>query len=149
MSAPPARSDPWRPIQPDPGAAIDVLLPNLTAHTRDVFNNSAWLGKYFDEQLRQYANVVFDLPPVLGRREDQLMPLAAASVCNAIILMCSTGEVTYAELENAVQLLKSARATLMGVIVEEGSHQGRAIPLSLSASSARRDAARPVQSLPR
>jgi Mrp family chromosome partitioning ATPase len=136
--------EPWRPIQPASDGAIDVLLPNVTAQTRDAFNNSAWLGKYFDEQLRQYSNIVFDLPPVLGGRENELMPLAAASVCNAIILMGSTGRVTYGELENAVQLLRSARAPLMGVVVEEGNDAGVRPPLAMP----RLSAAPPAQSKP-
>jgi hypothetical protein len=144
--APLVHREPWRPIQSDPGGAIDLLLPNLTAHTRDVFNNSAWLGKYFAEQLRQYANIVIDLPPVLGGREHQLMPLAAASVCNAIILMGSTGQATYGEIDNAVQLLHSAKATLMGIVVEEGDRRGQVVPVPLSASSPRRSVAPPLQS---
>jgi Mrp family chromosome partitioning ATPase len=145
--APLVPKEPWRPIQQMRNGALDVLLPNVTAQTRDAFNNSAWLAKYFGEQLRQYSNIVFDLPPVLGGREDELMPLAAASVCNAIILMCSTGQVTYGELEDAVQLLHSARAPLMGVVVEEGG-AGRVTPFSLSASNTKRNAAAAVQAKP-
>jgi Mrp family chromosome partitioning ATPase len=145
--APLVPMEPWRPIQPARDGAIDVLLPNLTTQSRDAFNNSTWLGQYFSEQLRQYSNIVLDLPPVLGGGDEQLMPLAAASICNAIILMCSTGQVTYGELENAVQLLRSARAPLMGVVVEEGS--GDLIrPLARSAAGPRRGAAPPLQSKP-
>jgi Mrp family chromosome partitioning ATPase len=139
--------EPWRPIQRARDGAIDILLPNVTTQSRDAFNNSTWLGRYFSEQLRQYSNIVFDLPPVLGGGEEQLMPLAAASVCNAIILMCSTGQVTYGELENAVQLLRSARAPLMGMVVEEGGGS-RISPFPRSAAGPRQSVAPKLQSKP-
>lgn len=111
--------EPWRPVDASSSGYIDVLAPNVTAETRHIFNNSAWLAQYFDEHRQSYSNIVVDLPPVISARDNQLMPLAAASTCDAVILMCSTGRVTHAEIETAVQLLKSVKVALIGIVVDE------------------------------
>jgi Mrp family chromosome partitioning ATPase len=114
-----AVSVPWQPIRGDTNDLIDVLTANVTAETRPVFNNNGWLASFFAEQLRTYSTVILDLPPLLDEQKSRLSPLAAASVCQAVILTCPTGSVTRPQLATSLQLLDSADANVIGLVVEE------------------------------
>jgi Mrp family chromosome partitioning ATPase len=114
-----AVSVPWQPIRGDTNDLIDVLTANVTAETRPVFNNNGWLASFFAEQLRTYSTVILDLPPLLDEQKSRLSPLAAASVCQAVILTCPTGSVTRPQLATSLQLLESADANVIGLVVEE------------------------------
>ena len=112
-------SEPWQPIRGDTNRLIDVLTANVTAETRPIFNNNGWLASFFAEQLRTYSTIILDLPPLLDEHKDRLSPLAAASVCQAVILTCPTGRVTRPQLATSLQLLDSADANVIGLVVEE------------------------------
>lgn len=114
-----AVSEPWQPIREDTNRPIDVLTANVTAETRPIFNNNAWLASFFGEQLRTYSSIILDLPPLLDEQKNRLSPLAAASVCQAVILTCPTGSVTRQQLATSLQLLDSADANVIGLVVEE------------------------------
>jgi Mrp family chromosome partitioning ATPase len=114
-----AVSEPWQPITGDTNRLIDVLTANVTAETRPIFNNNGWLASFFAEQLRTYSTIILDLPPLLDEQKNRLSPLAAASVCQAVILTCPTGSVTRPQLATSLQLLDSADANVIGLVVEE------------------------------
>jgi Mrp family chromosome partitioning ATPase len=118
-SAAVAVSEPWQPIRGDSNRSIDVLTANVTAETRPIFNNNGWLGSFFAEQLRTYSTIVLDLPPLLDESKNRLSPLAAASICQAVILTCPTGSVTRPQLATSLQMLESADANVIGLVVEE------------------------------
>jgi Mrp family chromosome partitioning ATPase len=114
-----AVSEPWQPIKGDTNRLIDVIAANVTTETRPIFNNNGWLAGFFAEQLRTYSTIILDLPPLLDEQKNRLSPLAAASVCQAVILTCPTGSVTRPQLATSLQLLDSADANVIGLVVEE------------------------------
>jgi Mrp family chromosome partitioning ATPase len=118
-SAAVAVSEPWQPIRGDSNRLVDMLSANVTAETRPVFNNNGWLASFFAEQLRTYSTVILDLPPLLDEQKSRLSPLAAASVCQAVILSCPTGSVTRPQLATSLQLLESAEVNVIGLVVED------------------------------
>jgi hypothetical protein len=114
-----AVSEPWQPIRGDTNRLIDTLSANVTAETKPTFNNNSWLGGFFAEQLRTYSTIVLNLPPLIDEQKNRLSPLAAASVCQAVILTCPTGSVTRPQLAASLQLLDSADVNVIGLVVEE------------------------------
>jgi hypothetical protein len=116
-------SEPWRPISGESDRLLDVLSANVTAETKPLFNNNGWLGTFFAEQLRTYSTVILDLPPLIHEQKNKLSPLAAASVCQAIVLMCPLGSVTRPQLASSLQLLQSAEVNVVGLVVEEDREQ--------------------------
>lgn len=114
-----AVSDPWQPIRGDTARLIDTLSANVTAETKPTFNNNGWLANFFAEQLRTYSTVVLDLPPLIDEQKNRLSPLAAASVCQAVVLTCATGSVTRPQLATSLQLLDSVNVNVIGLVVEE------------------------------
>jgi Mrp family chromosome partitioning ATPase len=112
-------SEPWQPIWGDANRLIDVLTANVTAETRSIFNNNGWLASFFAEQLRTYSTIVLDLPPLLDESKNRLSPLAAASICQAVILTCPTASVTRPQLANSLRLLESADVNVIGLVVED------------------------------
>lgn len=124
-TSPVAVSEPWRPISDESNRLLDVLSANVTAETKPLFNNNGWLGNFFAEQLRTYSTVILDLPPLIHEQKNKLSPLAAASVCQAIVLMCPIGSVTRPQLASSLQLLQSAEVNVIGLVVEEDRGQSR------------------------
>jgi Mrp family chromosome partitioning ATPase len=122
-TSPVALSEPWRPISGENNRPLDVLSANVTAETKPLFNNNGWLGSFFAEQLRTYSTVILDLPPLIHEQKNELSPLAAASVCQAIVLMCPLGSVTRPQLASSLQLLQSAEVNVVGLVVEEDREQ--------------------------
>ena len=120
-----AVSEPWRPISGEANRLLDVLSANVTTETKHMFNNNGWLGSFFAEQLRTYSTVILDLPPLMQEQQNKLSPLAAASVCQAVVLMCPIGSVTRPQLANSMQLLQSAEVNVIGLVVEEDREQSR------------------------
>lgn len=118
-------SEPWRPISGESDRLLDVLSANVTAETKPLFNNNGWLGNFFAEQLRTYSTVILDLPPLIHEQKNKLSPLAAASVCQAIVLMCPIGSITRPQLASSLQLLQSAEINVIGLVVEEDRGQSR------------------------
>ena len=118
-TAPVPVSEPWRPVSDESNRLLDVLSANVTVETKPLFNNNGWLGSFFAEQLRTYSTVILDLPPLIHEQKNKLSPLAAASVCQAVVLMCPLGGVTRAQLATSLQLLQSAEVNLIGLVVEE------------------------------
>ena len=118
-----AVSEPWRPISDESNRLLDMLSANVTAETKPLFNNNGWLGSFFAEQLRTYSTVILDLPPLIQEHKNKLSPLAAASVCQGIVLMCPIGGVTRAQVSRSLQLLQSAEVNVIGLVVEEDREQ--------------------------
>jgi hypothetical protein len=124
-TSPVAVSEPWRPISGENDRLLDILSANVTAETKALFNNNGWLGSFFAEQLRTYSTVILDLPPLIHEQKNKLSPLAAASVCQAIVLMCPLGSVTRPQLASSLQLLQSAEVNVIGLVVEEDREPSR------------------------
>jgi Mrp family chromosome partitioning ATPase len=118
-----AVTEPWRPISDESNRLLDMLSANVTAETKPLFNNNGWLGSFFAEQLRTYSIVILDLPPLIQEHKNKLSPLAAASICQGIVLMCPTGGVTRAQVSRSLQLLQAAEVNVIGLVVEEGREQ--------------------------
>ena len=130
-------SEPWRPISDDGNRLLDVLSANVTAETKPLFNNNGWLGSFFAEQLRAYSTVILDLPPLIHEQKNKLSPLAAASICQAVVLMCPIGSITRPQLASSLQLLQSAEVNVIGLIVEEDREQTRSRHFTSPASGPR------------
>ena len=96
-----------------------MLLATVPAAPKPPFNHTGWLSSFFAEQLRTYSTVILDLPPLIDEQKNRLSPLAAASVCQAVILTCPTGSVTRPQLATSLQLLDYADVNVIGLVVEE------------------------------
>ena len=125
-------SEPWHAVTRDADDSIDILTANVTPETRHIFNNSEWLQAFFAEKLRTYSNLVLDLPAIVDEESNRLNPLVPASVCDSVILVCATGAVTRAELDQSLKLLKSAEANVIGLVVNEEGYVSRAEEFGLT-----------------
>jgi Mrp family chromosome partitioning ATPase len=111
----------WRGPTLDQTTGMNVTAPLGTYDTRFLFNNIAWLRDEFETTFRAYSNIIVDLPPLSNDRLDSINPLAAAA-CEATVLICVRGRTTRRQIENAIELLKSARVNLVGTVLNEADY---------------------------
>jgi Mrp family chromosome partitioning ATPase len=108
-------------IEPQP-AGFDLLMAHPTGTTKFLFNNARHLRKTFVEELGQYAAIVVDLPAILHSRSDFINAAAAASACDAVLMVCITGKITRARLGMALEPLKLAGVNLLGMVLNDVQH---------------------------
>lgn len=98
---------------------LAVLTADSTPATRALFNNVEHLQKVVRQDLSTYAAVVMDLPAVTEDETNRLNPLAAARVCDAVLMVCLTGHVDRSTLAEAVNALKPAGVNVAGVVLND------------------------------
>ena len=75
------------------------------------------LRAFFSDRMRDFDFIVVDMPPVLCGAEFPLPATIVANACDAMMLVCMTGQVTNVDLKHALRTLKGANTYPCGVVV--------------------------------
>jgi capsular exopolysaccharide synthesis family protein len=75
--------------------------------------NSRAMVHFLDEAYKNYSMVIFDTPPVLAVSDGQVL----ANQCDGTILVISSGTTEIEAAQKAKELLDSAKAKLLGVVL--------------------------------
>jgi hypothetical protein len=103
----------WHKTTVNSPAEYDVVA---AAGSRHCFNDGYLLQHQWKHELETYSTLVLDLPPVLHERSDLLSPLAAATSCDAVFLVCLRGKTAKGQLAEAIDLIRLAGINLFLVI---------------------------------
>ena len=108
----------WRRLAEDDDD-VPTLIANPTAETRYLFNNVTLLRQTLAEELVAYSKIILDLPPLQPDQGRAINPLGPAAFCDAVILVCARHRITRPRLDEAVELLRSARVNLAGTVLND------------------------------
>ena len=97
----------------------DVLVARPQQTTRFLFNNSRRMRLTMAEELSGYAAIVVDLPPLLDADAGLINPVAAALLCDTVLLVCAKGQSSREDIRAAVDQAKLAGVKLSGTIFNE------------------------------
>jgi Mrp family chromosome partitioning ATPase len=116
----------WRPGEGGAGQAItrdargfDVLTARFDITTRFLFNNVERLKQSLGEELARYKAVIVDIPALCVAEADHINGAAAAAACDGVLLVCVSGLITRAELITAASALNSAKANVLGTVLND------------------------------
>lgn len=116
----------WLPGRDDPRQYIsrrndgaDRLIARPTAGTHAVFNNIHSVRHSLAEELKDYSKIIVDIPPILEVTGHQINPAAAAAVCDAVLMVCVRGGVTFQQVTQAMAMIRSAGAKITGTVLNE------------------------------
>ncbi len=76
---------------------------------------SAAMDRFLQEMEAQYDYIFIDTPP-LGVVSDALV---AAGRAAGVVLVCRQRQTTYAELQNAVEIIHNVQSSLLGVVIAD------------------------------
>lgn len=110
------------PANPEAGSlarAYDELTATPDKSTKLLFNNVDLIRTVLHSELAAYEAVFVDLPPLLGDADDRLNPLAAAAACDALLLVCVSGEIEAAELSGSMTVLQRAGVSVTGLVLND------------------------------
>jgi Mrp family chromosome partitioning ATPase len=110
--------DPWRSIISNE-RGLHTLVAVPTSTTKFQFNNVSWLRQCLNRESVDYGFIVLDLPPIFASRADLINPLAAAAVCDAVLMVGARGRVTHKQVREAVASLRGAQVNLTGAILND------------------------------
>lgn len=99
----------------------DRIALQLTPNDRFLFNNKDVVQQLLTSQLSRYDFIVVDLPALLVGSAQRINPLALASACDSVILLCKTGRDDRTSVETAMQLLGMAGCNFAGAIMNDGA----------------------------
>jgi Mrp family chromosome partitioning ATPase len=97
-------------------AGYDVLTAVVTPETRFLFNNGQRLRSTLTGDLGDYGAVIVDLPPLLDDERDGVNALAAALVCDQVLLVCANRRTARSDARAATELARSNGVRLSGVV---------------------------------
>jgi Mrp family chromosome partitioning ATPase len=116
----------WRPGEGGAGQAItrddrgfDVLTARFDATTRFLFNNVDRLKQSLDDELARYKAVIIDIPALCVAEAEHINGAAAAAACDGVLLVCVSGRITRAELIKGASALSSAKANVLGTVLND------------------------------
>lgn len=95
------------------------LLPAFDAEGRSIAANVVQLRQLLDTELADYTRIILDLPPISQVSADGLSAVAVSVICDRILLVCEIGADRKGEVAEAVSLLRSAGATVSGIVANE------------------------------
>jgi Mrp family chromosome partitioning ATPase len=123
---PNARDIIWRPGEGGAGQAItrdprgfDVLTARFDVTTRFLFNNVERLRQSLGEELARYKAVIVDIPALCIADSEHINGAAAAAACDGVLLVCVSGRITRAELIKGASALNSAKANVLGTVLND------------------------------
>jgi Mrp family chromosome partitioning ATPase len=123
---PNARDIIWRPGEGGAGQAItrdprgfDVLTAKFDVSTRFLFNNVDRLKQSLSEELARYKAVIVDIPALCVAEAEHINGAAAAAACDGVLLVCVSGRITRAELIKGAAALTSAKANVLGTVLND------------------------------
>lgn len=121
-------------------AGFDRLAARPSETTRPLFNNLDKLRRMMKSDLSAYDTIVVDLGAVLHAGQDSTPnPVAVARACDAVIMLCTTGETKHSDVRNAVTALGTAGVQIGGAVLDD--HHSPTLGVEI-ANSLRRLAAR-------
>ena len=108
------------PASAQPHAAgYDILVAQPSAETRFLFNDAKRLRQALAAELRGYAVVVVDLPPLLDTGADIINPVAAALACDRVLMVYAKGLTKRVDMTAAGDLAQASGIKLEGLIFNE------------------------------
>ena len=113
-------------------AGYDVLTAEPHADSRFLFNNSMRLRQTLAGDLASYATIIIDLPPLLATDAHSINPVAAALLCDSVMLVCANGRTSRAGVRAAVQLAKTSGVKLAGTVFNDYGAQPLAAEIAQS-----------------
>jgi Mrp family chromosome partitioning ATPase len=123
---PNARDVIWRPGEGGAGQAIvrdprgfDVLTAKFDVSTRFLFNNVERLKQSLGEELVRYNAIIVDIPALCVPEAEHINGAAAAAACDGVLLVCVSGRITRAELIKGASALTSAKANVLGTVLND------------------------------
>jgi hypothetical protein len=108
----------WERTMPG-DSGLDTMIAAPRATMRFQFNNVGWFHAVIDQERADVSHIVLDLPPLTPERADLINPLAAASCCDAVVLVCARGRVGRGEVDRAMDQLATARARVVGAVLND------------------------------
>jgi hypothetical protein len=99
-------------------AGFDHIGAQLPRASRFAFNNPAYLGWLFNEDLSEYERLILDLPPV-SSDDSRMNPAALCAACDSVYLVCAGGRLSEDKLKVAVDLIGAAGGSITGVVFNE------------------------------
>jgi Mrp family chromosome partitioning ATPase len=103
-------------VRSDP-KGYDILTGSVTPASRALFNKVDAFRGMFEGELSTYAAIIVDLPPPIDRSEDRINPIAAASACDTVLMVCAMGQLVQPRIKAAVAGLNSAGVVLGGTVI--------------------------------
>ena len=97
----------------------DVLVARPHQDTRFLFNNSRRMRLTMAEELSAYSAIVVDLPPLLGADASHINPMAAAMLCDSVLLVCVGGRSAHADVRACVALANTSGVKLSGTVFND------------------------------
>ena len=97
----------------------DVLVAHPQGDARFLFNNSKRLRQILSDDLSGYATIVVDLPPLADSDAGSINPVAAALMCETVMLVCARDRSTRTDIRSAIELAKISGVRLQGTIYNE------------------------------
>lgn len=98
---------------------FDMLKLSPPASSRDRWNDTSTLKRFFETELSNYAVIIADLPPIDRSRAQAIDPAIAAAACDAVIVVAMTGHTTDAALAACAQTLRECGAPLRGLVAND------------------------------
>lgn len=95
------------------------LLSGVENEEQRAFANLPRLRELLLNDLSDYQHVVLDLPPMLESDIGVFNKLAAAALCDRLLLVCAIGKDKQAEITEVAGLLRGAGVALSGIISNE------------------------------
>jgi Mrp family chromosome partitioning ATPase len=110
----PAIGEAANPVQT--AAGYHLVAADSSEGQRQLFNNVDNLRRGLHD-FKDFEFVFLDLPPILG--DARVNPVAAATACDGIVLVCLANRVTANEVTSAEAILKSAGARTIGAVLND------------------------------
>lgn len=95
------------------------LLPGCDVDGRPIASNVVQLRQVLDAEFAEYNHIILDLPPVSHVAADGLSTVAISVICDRTLLVCAIGTDRSGEVAETVSLLRSAGATVSGIVANE------------------------------
>ncbi len=89
---------------------------------RFLFNNTARIRQFIDENLGDYGAIIFVLPEMVSQHLETVSPVSCAAACDSVYLICRTGETTRPELSSIRNRLDNIGVSLKGIILDSSGH---------------------------
>ena len=100
---------------------FDFLKAGTSPDIQFRFNNLELLKSAFNTDLAKYKAIIVALPVVGRELGRQINPVAVASACDSVYLVCRTGGTSRQKVEDAVKQLRNGGVQLSGTILDDAA----------------------------
>jgi Mrp family chromosome partitioning ATPase len=113
-------------------AGFDIIYGVPTPTSRYAFNNVERLRQSITDDFAEYDYVLFDLPPIPVQGTETINPVAAAAVCDGVVLVVVTGRVTSPRVRRTVDAIKASGGRLIGTIMNDVASPTLGVQIALA-----------------